>query len=229
MSSQWLANDNKAHRLNALSCYLWNARSICNRLMQLQTFVITPTILILSALLKLGSRTTSLIMNSYLLTIPSTGMITRREGVYVCCLQSKTPFRPTWSSHLTTLKCFLFQYIHTGNVYCHSPVHSYHCQLNIISFLQSVISADSNSEDLILLGDFNLPNMKWDTMKSSTPQFTDFCDFLFDSIWSSLLPLLPTLQEIYLMWYLRTLPLQYDLDYSNLDYPSPQLYDWLFY
>jgi len=44
MSSQWLANDNKEHRQhgpNTLSCYLWNARSICNQLTSLQTLTHT--------------------------------------------------------------------------------------------------------------------------------------------------------------------------------------------
>jgi len=48
------------------------------------------------------------------------------------------------------------------------------------SQLQSLISADNISEDLILLGDFNLLNIDWDTMSGSTPQSTEFCDFLFE-------------------------------------------------
>ena len=41
-------------------------------------------------------------------------------------------------------------------------------------------ASDNISEDLILLGDFNLPNMDLDTMTGSIPQFTDFCDFLLE-------------------------------------------------
>ena len=48
------------------------------------------------------------------------------------------------------------------------------------SLLQSLISTNNLNEDLILLGDFNLPNINWGTMSGSTPQSTDFCDFLFE-------------------------------------------------
>ena len=41
------------------------------------------------------------------------------------------------------------------------------------------MGTDNSNEDLILLGDFNLPNINWDTMSGSIPWSTYFCDFLF--------------------------------------------------
>jgi len=47
------------------------------------------------------------------------------------------------------------------------------------SRFQSLMGIDNSNKDLILLGDFNLPNINWDTMSGSIPRSTDFCDFLF--------------------------------------------------
>jgi len=47
------------------------------------------------------------------------------------------------------------------------------------SRLQSLIGTDNSNEDLILLGDFNLPNINWGTMSGSIPRVMDFCYFLF--------------------------------------------------
>jgi len=42
------------------------------------------------------------------------------------------------------------------------------------------MGTDNPNEGLILLGDFNFPNINWDTMSGSIPRFTDFCDFLLE-------------------------------------------------
>ena len=41
------------------------------------------------------------------------------------------------------------------------------------------MGTNNSNKDLILLGDFNIPNIIWDTMSGSIPWSTNFCDFLF--------------------------------------------------
>ena len=49
-----------------------------------------------------------------------------------------------------------------------------------ISNLTQVIQSNQ-SADTIIVGDFNLPDIQWDTLFSTSPSSSAFCDFVFDN------------------------------------------------
>jgi len=46
----------------------------------------------------------------------------------------------------------------------------------LLSYLKSI----SQQEYILILGDFNLPDINWDYLVGSCPTSNDFCDFIFD-------------------------------------------------
>ena len=55
-----------------------------------------------------------------------------------------------------------------------SANNNYHIQVS--EFLQSLPS----DKDLLILDDFNYPDINWDTYSGTTTQSSDFCDLMFD-------------------------------------------------
>ena len=55
---------------------------------------------------------------------------------------------------------------------------------NLFSFLNN---ANISSTNLILLGDFNIPDIDWNTLSGVSPVSQQFCDLIFDSALSQLI------------------------------------------
>ena len=60
------------------------------------------------------------------------------------------------------------------------PNSSDSCMNDTISNLTQVIESNP-SADTILVGDFNLPDIQWDTLSSTSSISCAFCDFIFDN------------------------------------------------
>ena len=54
------------------------------------------------------------------------------------------------------------------------------CMNDTISSLTQVIESNPPA-DTILIGDFNLPDIQWDTLSSTSSTSCAFCDFIFDN------------------------------------------------
>ena len=49
-----------------------------------------------------------------------------------------------------------------------------------LSDVEFILRGLNSSDNLILLGDFNFPDVNWTTLTSHTPQSTYFCDLIFE-------------------------------------------------
>ena len=80
---------------------------------------------------------------------------------------------------IITVKLNLRKTIILSCVYLPScPSHS--CMDDTILNLTQVMEANP-SADTILVGDFNLPDVQWDTLSSTSSASCTFCDFVFDN------------------------------------------------
>ena len=93
--------------------------------------------------------------------------------------------------NLITLKQFLFSFTWAIVSMCQYVVYMYlppgsGCDklLTVVHHLSDILMDDnhlSNSNDIIVVGDFNLPDIDWDTLGSTSYTSEMFCDFVFNN------------------------------------------------
>ena len=59
---------------------------------------------------------------------------------------------------------------------------------DLISNLTQLVKTNL-STDIIITGDFNLPDINWDTLSATSTSSSAFCDFIFDSLLTQLVDL----------------------------------------
>ena len=59
---------------------------------------------------------------------------------------------------------------------------------DLISNLTQLVKTNL-STDIIITGDFNLPDINWDTLSATSTSSNAFCDFIFDNLFNQLVDL----------------------------------------
>ena len=92
---------------------------------------------------------------------------------------------PNNTPELTTVKLNLHKTIILSCIYLPpNPSDSY--MKDTISNLTQVIESNP-SASTIIVGDFNLPDIQWDTLSSTSSISCAFCDFVFDNLLTQLI------------------------------------------
>ena len=178
-------SDSNNDDYNSITCYYLNIRSIVNKLSAFQAHVYLSDfdVVCLSETWLSDSLIDQEILpsnyNIYCNDRPSCGggvLIATKDNIPVTAV---TPYLS--SSHafeILSIKLNLRKPIILTCVYIPPGSNDLPAMSILVSTLIQVIQSDPSS-DTIVVGDFNLPDIQWDTLSASSTVSKAFCDFVF--------------------------------------------------
>lgn len=164
----------------SITVCFFNARSLVNKLPQFQSLVLS---LNYDVICVTETWLTDLIFDQEIL--PSNYIIHRNDrksrggGVLIATKSSIHATSFSNPDHLEIVSLLL--HLHVPLALCciyipPTPDSSYIA--NLITYISEDVS--SHCKDIVLLGDFNMPDIDWSTLSSSSHLSVSFCDFIFD-------------------------------------------------
>ena len=180
-------SDSNNNDYNSIICYYLNIRSIVNKLSAFQAHVYSSDfdVVCLSETWLSDSLFDQEILpsnyNIYRNDRPSRGggvLIATKDNIPVTAI---TPYLPSSNAfEILSIKLNLCKPIILTCVYIPPGSNDLPTMSILVSILIQVIQSDPSS-DTIVVGDFNLPDIHWDTLSASSTVSKAFCDFVFDN------------------------------------------------
>ena len=168
-----------------LTCCYLNSRSLVNKLTIFQSYVYSSdfdVICLTETWLTESIFDQEILPNNYNIyrkdrtTRGGVVLIAIKNTIATSVLNSNLPNNEL---EITTVKLNLHKPIIISCIYI-PPCPSESYMNDIISNLTHIVQSNS-STDIIIIGDFNLPDIYWGSLSTTSPASRAFCDFVFDN------------------------------------------------
>jgi len=169
---------------NSISVCFFNARSLVNKLDLFKSYVLSTfhdIICVTETWLSDNIFNAEILPPSY--SIHRNDRATRGGGVLIA-VKDSLPItnvdRPV-DIEMVSVTLKLSNPLTIGCIYLPPNAESNHTT-HLCSYLSDNLDLQNTTQhDIILVGDFNFPDINWATLSAHSPSSTSFCDFVFDS------------------------------------------------